>query len=182
VLYDHLPHNDGTSAPNEYIFNLTIPDINCPNCALQVVNPMTDKIGAGTCCTYPPAGCFSVYHSCSDISISGSQDPATWAASFSSPAGGRRGAYTQEATSAWVSVAGGTNRFGLSAAYTGPVADTCPSVTTGVPTTTGVLTTTGVAATTGVATGSSKSQSSSASSVTAVGGLLGFATFASSLF
>jgi hypothetical protein len=123
VLYDHLPHNDATSAPNQYAFNLSIPDINCPNCALQVINPMTDKIAAGACCS-SPGTCFSVYHSCSDIAITGSQDPATWAATVQSPLAGRCGEYSQEATAEWVELSKPPGRWGLSCDYTGPVADT----------------------------------------------------------
>jgi hypothetical protein len=45
---------------------------------------MTDKIADGTCCTYPGGtpSCNSVYHSCANIAISGSQDPAQFAESY----------------------------------------------------------------------------------------------------
>lgn len=57
---------------------------------------MTDKISMGDCCTYPNGDdeCKSVYHSCANIKITGTQDPATYAANnkYSGP----QGPYTQE--------------------------------------------------------------------------------------
>lgn len=56
------------------------------------MNPMTDKITYGTCCSYPTEGgdpyCFSVYHSCANIRILGTQDPATYIANHQNPPGG----------------------------------------------------------------------------------------------
>ena len=57
---------------------VTIPDVNCPQCTLQLLSPMTDKISSETC-TYNPLDatgnsngqCFSNYHSCADVSIAG---------------------------------------------------------------------------------------------------------------
>jgi hypothetical protein len=85
ILADHIPHNDAGSCsdanPSPYSYKVKIPDINCPNCALSLVNPMTDKLqyyGLSSC-NYPgnPDNCPSVYHSCADIAISGTGNPAT---------------------------------------------------------------------------------------------------------
>ena len=44
VLLDHIPHWDSNVSPKFYKFNINIPDVNCEKCALQIVNPMTDKL------------------------------------------------------------------------------------------------------------------------------------------
>lgn len=59
-----------------------IPDVYCERCALQLLNPMTDKLeGNGQSnCTYDPlcsncndgVSCFSNYHSCANVRILGS--------------------------------------------------------------------------------------------------------------
>ena len=90
VLLDHIPHNDNNSPvfgmPATYTktyVTINIPDVQCDLCALQLVNPMTDKLaGAGmqnctydaTCtdCPDKPGTCFSVYHSCANVRITGS--------------------------------------------------------------------------------------------------------------
>jgi hypothetical protein len=131
VLYDHLPHSDGgESGPGykDYEFELDIPDINCSDCTLQVLSIMTDKIPAGTCCPYPEDSdeygekCFSVYHTCSDVVITGRQNALAFAASynFDDESGrGRRGPYSQESSDAWE--AGGDDVYRLSSTYDGPV-------------------------------------------------------------
>lgn len=52
-----------------YVITITIPNVRCERCSLQLTNPMTDKIGndgapSGIGCTDPNGTCFSVYHSC----------------------------------------------------------------------------------------------------------------------
>jgi hypothetical protein len=77
VLLDHIPHNDETAPRylNEstyelYSLTIQIPDVSCMRCSLQIVNPMTDKIGpagspTGVGCTDPNGTCgTNVYHSC----------------------------------------------------------------------------------------------------------------------
>ena len=80
ILLNHIPqHTFGTEANALYI-NITIPDVNCSLCALQVVSVMTDKIGNGNTCEYHVDGggsqsdgdCWSNYHSCANVMISGS--------------------------------------------------------------------------------------------------------------
>lgn len=89
ILLDHIPHNnDGVTtfaSPKHHVFNVTIPNIDCPLCTLQIINLMTDKLRAKnmTQCSYPPTSgvppvCFSVYHSCADVTISGTIDPADY--------------------------------------------------------------------------------------------------------
>jgi hypothetical protein len=104
VLFDHIPHNDqgggDFSNPKGYSLNFTIPDISCSNCSLQLVNPMTDKIAAGSCCSYPTVNsnyCVSVYHSCANIVIKGgSKTVQNFAASYTNPS--TCDMYTQEST------------------------------------------------------------------------------------
>eukprot|EP01118_Nematostelium_gracile_P001782 TRINITY_DN1184_c0_g1_i1.p1 TRINITY_DN1184_c0_g1~~TRINITY_DN1184_c0_g1_i1.p1 ORF type:complete len:304 (-),score=56.73 TRINITY_DN1184_c0_g1_i1:76-936(-) len=80
ILLDHVPHQD-SSGKNTYSFQIEIPNINCPRCSLQIINPMTDKEN-GRCCDYPnqknESRCSSVYHSCANIVIEGVNDPATF--------------------------------------------------------------------------------------------------------
>jgi len=80
TLLDHIPHND-KSAPNyydpttytKYYITVTIPDIACDKCALHLSNPMTDKLTPkGSYCT-DPGTCFSVYHSCANLIITGTE-------------------------------------------------------------------------------------------------------------
>eukprot|EP01080_Neovahlkampfia_damariscottae_P003030 gene3030-5040_t len=98
ILVDHIPHNDQGSAsdanPKPYSFKITIPDINCTRCSLGVYNPMTDKIPKGSCCPYPTGTdkCFSVYHSCSNIIITGKTPVAQYTHKYTGPTG----PYTQE--------------------------------------------------------------------------------------
>jgi hypothetical protein len=76
ILLNHVPHNDQSGPFNErgnkfYALTLEIPDIDCPNCALQLFNPMTDKIANGDTCTFPGTCTTKTnsYFSCADISI-----------------------------------------------------------------------------------------------------------------
>jgi len=82
ILVDHLPHMGYSGGSAMFYYNITIPDINCPKCSLQLINPMTDKISQGTCCSYPVKKdvdlCLSVYHSCANLIITGTQDPMTY--------------------------------------------------------------------------------------------------------
>lgn len=58
-----------------------IPNVRCDRCALQVMNPMTDKLAQYGMdnCTYSPDcstcndgfHCFSNYHSCANVRITG---------------------------------------------------------------------------------------------------------------
>merc|ERR1712194_58824 len=54
---------------------INIPDVVCEKCSLQMANPMTDKLGykGMSSCTDPDGSCFSVYHSCANVKIMGSQ-------------------------------------------------------------------------------------------------------------
>ena len=86
VLLDHIPANPASKPQfgqeatwTPYYVTVVIPDVQCNKCSLQLQNPMTDKIGGRGWkeCTYPgPAEdgqtCFSVYHSCANIKITGS--------------------------------------------------------------------------------------------------------------
>lgn len=79
VLLDHIPHFDGGAANRIYGITVTIPDIDCSNCALQLIQFMTDKV-AGQC-TFNPADttnfangqCGSNYFSCANVKITGSK-------------------------------------------------------------------------------------------------------------
>lgn len=67
------------SAPDGYPYFITVelPDIDCPNCMLQLIQIMTDKNPVGT--LSDPEGWVS-YYSCSKIAITGKGDAAEWQA------------------------------------------------------------------------------------------------------
>jgi len=91
ILTSHLKHND--IGLKDYQFDIEIPDINCPQASLALINPMTDKIQADTCCCYGDFGaaaplepqCFSVYHTCANIEITGQGDPSAALAAHVNP-------------------------------------------------------------------------------------------------
>jgi len=101
LLLDHIPHNDAqrptpTVPFVPYAITVNIPDIKCDKCSLSIYNPMTDKlpiVGLNQC-TYIPNSdrpvwdgtCFSVYHSCANLRILGSQ-PFTSAEQCTQPSG-----------------------------------------------------------------------------------------------
>jgi len=65
VLLDNIPDNEGTGT---YMQEVTLPDIPCVNCTIQVVQMMTDK---------PPYGDGNdLYYQCIDIVLTG-DDPTT---------------------------------------------------------------------------------------------------------
>jgi len=104
VLVDHIPHNDAaeSNAVKIYQYEVTIPDVNCTRCSLALTNPMTDKIGSGTCCAYPTQKnstnsiCGSVYHSCANVVIKGKIPKETFMKSYNYT--GPCGDYTQESS------------------------------------------------------------------------------------
>jgi len=88
VLLAHIPHND-LNAPvygvestyTKTYITVEIPDVLCERCALQLLNPMTDKLAGNgmESCIYDPdcsncnngKNCFSNYHSCANVRING---------------------------------------------------------------------------------------------------------------
>jgi hypothetical protein len=78
VLLDHVPHCDGCgSVPRDHAVTVTIPDLACDACAIQVIQVMTDKFSS-PCAN--PAGLASscgrvdfAYFSCSNVRINGTQ-------------------------------------------------------------------------------------------------------------
>jgi hypothetical protein len=84
VLLNHIPNKKVFKGSIQYTIVVEIPDVKCENCALQMIQIMTDKIpanlGSGaTNCTYNPLStdswdnqqCGSNYHSCSKVTIQG---------------------------------------------------------------------------------------------------------------
>jgi len=87
ILVNNIPHNDASNPVwdeekqeftfTEYSLTVEIPDVNCDDCALQLVNIVTGD----DACTYDPAEtenglngrCSTNYHSCSNVKISGGQ-------------------------------------------------------------------------------------------------------------
>lgn len=98
VLLDHIPHNNkGNVTENNprgkwHKVQVTIPDVNCSQCALQLIQIMTDKFT--TPCTNPAGlstSCGSplyAYFSCANVRISGSQPATSLAPFYNSLAGG----------------------------------------------------------------------------------------------
>eukprot|EP01129_Flabellula_baltica_P014817 TRINITY_DN7212_c0_g1_i1.p1 TRINITY_DN7212_c0_g1~~TRINITY_DN7212_c0_g1_i1.p1 ORF type:complete len:287 (+),score=47.11 TRINITY_DN7212_c0_g1_i1:31-861(+) len=85
VLMDHIPDWVGPSGSKYMYIDVEIPDIDCEYCSIQVFNPMTDKNEDGSCCEYPEGGdgCVnSLYVSCANIRINGTQDVTEWANSY----------------------------------------------------------------------------------------------------
>jgi len=95
VLINLIPHSDtpaSSSDPKQYSMTVDIPNINCEKCALQLLNPMVDKFGSNTppyTCTNlnssfsdPGRDCFSIYHSCADVTINGTMNIDFWAANY----------------------------------------------------------------------------------------------------
>ena len=98
VLLDHIPGevSPKTGVPDGlYRVTVTIPDIHCSRCSLQLFNPMTDKITRPSC-TFDPARtigptgdaplCGSNYFSCADVAINGTGVGALDAATCAPPA------------------------------------------------------------------------------------------------
>lgn len=53
LLLDQVPHYSASS-PASYTATITIPNINCTRCSLQLISVMTDKlVNTPACCTYP---------------------------------------------------------------------------------------------------------------------------------
>eukprot|EP01122_Echinamoeba_exundans_P004337 TRINITY_DN14362_c0_g1_i1.p1 TRINITY_DN14362_c0_g1~~TRINITY_DN14362_c0_g1_i1.p1 ORF type:complete len:270 (+),score=25.08 TRINITY_DN14362_c0_g1_i1:3-812(+) len=81
VLLDHVPHNDASvdTSLKPYRLNIEIPDIDCPSCSLQMMNFMV-----GSSCSYSTrdVGDCSLYTSCANIKITGSQSIAAFKASY----------------------------------------------------------------------------------------------------
>jgi len=101
VLLDHVPHYD-TSSPGTLYVDLDIPNVQCTRCALQVISVRTDDFSNGNCCNYPFSEDFSyecrtVYHSCSNIVITGTVPILDWAATYKY--NGPCGPYTTESNS-----------------------------------------------------------------------------------
>jgi len=96
ILLDQIPHNDkwgpdyGMTNPKGYTLEITIPDIDCPRCSLQVLEIMTDKLRpTGSCCTYPNKTelCPSVYHSCANVQINGKTPIPQFSYTYKGPCG-----------------------------------------------------------------------------------------------
>merc|ERR1719203_823179 len=89
ILLNHVPQHTSNAKATLFI-DLEIPDVDCSECALQIISFMTDKIDEGATCEYLPDGqsgtCFSNYHSCANVAIAGAtprdqldcQQPADW--------------------------------------------------------------------------------------------------------
>ncbi len=63
VLADGIPHEDGKQF---YAYDVTLPDVACTTCTLQLIQVMTDKPPWG------PAGGTDIYYQCADLVL----DPA----------------------------------------------------------------------------------------------------------
>jgi len=103
VLVDHVPHNN-LEVINKttvyYNYTITIPNINCTKCALNLINIQTYSLGSGRCCSYPPSStnasqtCEKAFHSCANLVITGTQSVDAWKSTYKYT--GPCGDYTQE--------------------------------------------------------------------------------------
>lgn len=75
VLLDHVPHNDESVSTElkPYRLNIEFPDIDCPNCSLQLMNFMV----GGSCNYGTRGGNCALYCSCANIKITGFETVAT---------------------------------------------------------------------------------------------------------
>lgn len=134
VLLDHIPHCDGCGA-GLYSVEVVIPNWRCTDCALQLIQIMTDKFPASTSCANPQglaSSCGSqdhAYFSCANIHITGTEeDRIPFYVSYS----GRRGfanrfPYSpgEKNDTAWVLQSTGEWKL-LFEAPTGPTASEVP--------------------------------------------------------
>lgn len=134
VLADHIPHHDLASSSKFYDYVINIPNIDCPRCSIQVINPMTDSFQSGTtCCTYPGSPlpsqpppttvrCASVYHTCANVRIHGTVPVNQYLHSYNGPCG----PYNQN-SAAWVLNGSSTNEYFLSNPdYAAGLSNSCP--------------------------------------------------------
>ena len=63
VLYQVDDDQDGSDVPHQYSASITLPDVECDNCSLQLIQYMTERD--------PP----SLYYSCADISLVADRPP-----------------------------------------------------------------------------------------------------------
>ena len=75
VLADGIPHEDGKQF---YAYDVTLPDMPCQTCTLQLIQVMTDKPPWG------PAGGTDIYYQCADLVL----DPAAGTGGAGSSGGG----------------------------------------------------------------------------------------------
>lgn len=66
VLEDNIPDRDVSGADSAYSMQVTLPDVECQNCTLQLIQVMTDKMPWG------PGGGNDIYYQCADIVLSAS--------------------------------------------------------------------------------------------------------------
>lgn len=87
-----IPHNDASSTmPMDYQLTVNIPNIDCTTraCALQL---MVIMLGSGATCTTIPDSttadnCPTLYMSCANVRITGTQSAATYVHTYVPPAG-----------------------------------------------------------------------------------------------
>jgi len=140
ILYDHIPHNDqwgsqySMDKPKPYELDIVIPDIDCPKCSLQMLEIMTDKLPQqkGTCCTYPnpPKGkeiatgtilCFSVYHTCANVIITGKTPVDQYVHKYVGPCG----PYGMKQATQWTELSNGDWHL-VNPNYIPNINNTCP--------------------------------------------------------
>jgi len=136
VLADHIPHSEvwypwyGFSSPKQYSYNVTIPNINCEKCSIQIFYVLA--ITLGSCCPYPgdpqySCGSVVAYLSCANIKITGSEPAATYPSFNAGPSG----AYTFESAN-WTE-APNNGSWWLEEPYPHYVAsERCPNVPSGL--------------------------------------------------
>jgi len=93
VMVDHIPHNDASDpseqSPTKYSLTVDIPDINCDDCSLQLVNIVPGELP----CTYDATEtmnglggrCSTNFHSCANVKVvGGTYDRSSYTCSKSS--------------------------------------------------------------------------------------------------
>lgn len=70
VVKDLIADIQGGTVPREYTYDLTLPNMECTNCTLQVIQLMTDKAPYTT-----DAASDDIYYQCADITLTANTQP-----------------------------------------------------------------------------------------------------------
>ncbi len=71
----HTPSERTPTRNQEYEFTVTLPDVECDHCVLQIIQVMTDEGKADPDGNWDPAGGKGLYFRCADIQLSNSVAP-----------------------------------------------------------------------------------------------------------
>jgi hypothetical protein len=76
VLMDNLDPHVTAAFDAEYSWDVTLPDVECDNCTLQVIQVMEDDLFHGPYDPTPGVGIADIYHQCIDLVLKAGDPPA----------------------------------------------------------------------------------------------------------